>query len=134
MENLEELRQTVSDILEERLSEVYYIPWAPLGQYLHFIQAVTVVFDTGVFLEEPNDLPSALPQMSLGSIYYHFVEARRRTEDGVDDFSAWISSFEEPNINLLNALAGLDFYFLSLSELKKSLITVVAEALPEKVK
>ena len=130
MENLEELRRTVSDIIEERLAEVYYIPWAPPGQDLHFMQAVTVVFDTGLFLEKPGDLPGALPKMSLGSIYYHFVEARRRTEEGIDDFSAWISSFENPNQEFLNALAGLDFYFLSLTELKKSLINAVAEVHP----
>jgi hypothetical protein len=133
LNDLEELRHTTLDIIEERLSEVYYIPWAPSGQDFHFMQAVTVVFDTGVFMEKPGELLATLPQMSLGSIYYHFVEARRRTENNVDDFSAWISSLEEPDTRLLDALAGLDFYFLSLSELKKNLTKVVTKALPEKV-
>jgi hypothetical protein len=125
LSGLEELRRVVLDIIDERLSEVYYIPWAPPGQDFHFMQAVTVVFDTGLSMETPDELQNMLPQMSLGSVYYHFVEARRRTEDGTDDFSAWISSSENPDRRLLDTLAGLDFYFLSLAELKQSLIEVV---------
>ncbi len=133
MDSLEDLRMQVLDILEERLAEIYYIPWAPPGRDFHFMQAATVVFDTGIFLVSPEDLRTALPQMSLGSIYYHFVEARRRTDNGLDDFSVWISGFDRPYGKLLGALAGLDFYYLSLPELKQSLIEVAGGVASEKV-
>lgn len=126
MENFEQLRTTLVDLLEERLSEVAYIPWAPKGQDFQFMQAATVVFNTGIVLEEPNDLAHRLPNMSLSSVYYHFVEARRRTVDGSDDFSVWLKGFDGKVEPLLRALSGVDFYFMSLQELKQTLIDTVS--------
>ncbi|RME28389.1 MAG: hypothetical protein D6800_03950, partial [Candidatus Zixiibacteriota bacterium] len=78
-EDFEQLRAVVIDILDERLSEVEYIPWVRKEDDFKFMRAVTVVFSTGVTLDEPADLIRQLPHMSASSIYYHFVEARRRT-------------------------------------------------------
>jgi hypothetical protein len=89
------------------------------------MQAVTVVFDTGVELSEPTDLGRQIPNMSLGSIYYHFVEARRRTETRIDDFSTWLLEWEPETESLIKSLANIDFYFMTLSELKNSLVDAV---------
>lgn len=124
--SLEELRKTVLDIIQERLSELDYIPWAPNGNGFHFMQAVTVVYDTGIVIDAVEDFYNQLPQMSLGSIYYHFVEARRRTEFGLDDFSMWLSDKDEDVEPLIKALSEIDFYFLSLSELRQTLIDTVS--------
>ena len=114
-------------------AEEYHIPWASPGQEFHFLQAVTVVFDTGMQLETPQDLIEQLPNLSHGSIYYHFVEARRRTENRQDDFTAWLSGFEEDVDPLLKALAGVEFYFLTLPELKANLIEAVGRVARESV-
>ena len=118
----EELRQQVLDILEERIYEERHIPWAPPGQEFHFMQAVTVVFDTGVVLHRPQDLVEQFPLMSRGSIYYHFVEARRRTRRQRDDFSAWLMEFGDETAPLVAALENVEFYFLTLAELKDNLV------------
>jgi hypothetical protein len=123
--SLEDLRKVVLDIIQERLSELDYIPWAPNGNVFHFMQAVTVVFDTGITVDSIKELSNQLPQMTLGSIYYHFVEARRRTDNNVDDFSVWLSDKGESTQPLLKALSEIDFYFLSLTELKQTLIDTV---------
>jgi hypothetical protein len=125
LESFEELRIYVIDILEERLSELQFIPWVPSDQQFQFMQAVTVVFDTGVELSEPTDLGRQIPNMSLGSIYYHFVEARRRTETRIDDFSTWLLEWEPETESLIKSLANIDFYFMTLSELKNSLVDAV---------
>jgi hypothetical protein len=122
LNDFEELRWIVQDILEERLAELPHIPWAPRGDEFRFMQAVTVVFDTGKKLEQPADLVRELPHMSLGSVYYHFVEARRRTESKTDDFRAWLADFNEHTKKLCEALKSIDFYFLALPELKQALI------------
>lgn len=127
--SFEDLRMQVMDILEERMSEVAYIPWAPRGREFYFMQAVTVVFDTGMHLTAPRNLLNALPHMSLGSVYYHFVEARRRTEGGLDDFSTWLQEFNGDIEPVLHALAGVDFYFLTLSELKRTLIQTLGKVM-----
>jgi hypothetical protein len=128
-----DLRHQLIDIIEERLSEVGQIQWVAPEQQFYFMQAVTVVFDTGVELREPSDLISQLRNMSHGSIYYHFVEARRRTPNGLDDFSAWLAVYEDGIEDLLQLLRSIDFYYLSLSELKQSLVEVVGQAGIERV-
>ena len=125
--DLEELRRVVVETLDDRLAEVPYIPGVTLGQDFRFMRAVTVVFDTGLELEKPEDLVQALPQMSLSSIYYHYVEARRRTENQTDDFSAWLAGFGSGTEPLIEALHQVDFYFLNLRDLKNSLVRALIE-------
>jgi hypothetical protein len=125
--SFEDLRMQLIDILEERQFEVNEVESVTPDQQFYFMQAVTVVFDTGVELNQPKDLAEQLPHMSLGSIYYHFVEARRRTVLRNDDFSAWLTDFPDDSEELLKSLESVDFYFLSLSELKRLLVEKVSE-------
>ena len=130
--DFEQLRTDVLDILDERLSELPTVPWAPRGDEFRFMRAVTVVFDSGRQFDTPEALVQQIPEMSLGSIYYHFVEARRRTENGTDDFSAWLAENVPDSEYFREALKEIDFYFLGLKELKQLLIkttTGVAEEL-----
>lgn len=124
--DFEELRQLVIEIIDERLSQVPYVPWVKMGNDFRFMRAVTVVFDTGLKLETPEDLVTAMPEVSLGSIYYHYVEARRRTPNHTDDFTAWLSEFGNAGKGLIEALAGVDFYFISLKDLKTQLVRATA--------
>ncbi len=131
LDNFEQLRELVLEIVDERLSEVAYIPWVPRGDDFRFMRAVTVVFDGGITLATPEDLIEKLPDFSLSSIYYHFVEARRRTPDKSDDFTAWLAGFGESTAPLIKALKGIDFYYLTLPELKKTLIRALRGAFIE---
>ena len=121
-DNIDSLREKVLDIIDERLSEAPYIPWVPKGEEFRFMRGVTIVFDTHVKLETAEDLVHHLPDMSLSAIYYHFVEARRRTPDRTDDFTTWLADLEEKPEQLLRAFTHIDFYFLNLSELKDALV------------
>jgi hypothetical protein len=125
--SFDELRHQVLDIIEERLSEIDHIPWAPKERAFQFLQAATVVFDTGIILNSPQDFYEKLPQMSLGSIYYHFVEARRRTKGMVDDFTKWLAEFGDEIKPLIKTLSEIDFYFMTLTELKNTLVALSAE-------
>jgi hypothetical protein len=120
--DLEQLREHILEILDERLDEIHYIPWADRGEEFRFLQAATIVFDTGLDLHDPADLISHLPSLSNSSIYYHFIEARRRTTEGTDDFTAWMRTFKKIPTNLIKVLENVDFYFLNLGELKAALI------------
>jgi len=124
--DLEELRQLAIEIIDDRLSEVPYIPWVKMGNDFRFMRAVTVVFDTGLTLDSPEDFVSALSEISLGSIYYHYVEARRRTDNHTDDFTAWLTEFGKTSEGLIEALAGIDFYFISLKDLRTQLVRATA--------
>jgi len=66
--------------------------------------------------------------MTNGSVYYHFLEARRRPPLGVDDFTAWLKEDEEANRPYIQALASVDFYFHTLPHLRHELGRVLTEA------
>jgi hypothetical protein len=125
-ENLEELREYLVDIIDERLDEMQYIPWVEKGDEFRFLRAATIVFDTGLDLHTPHELVKNFETMSTSSFYYHFLEARRRTEEGTDDFTAWLKTCDKVPERLIEILADIDFYFLNLAELKKALIDKTA--------
>ena len=121
-DNLQQLREKTIEIIDERISELQSFPSVTMGEAFIFMQAVTVLFDTGIRLQAPEDLITYLPMMSNSSIYYHFLEARRRTPDRVDDFTFWMQFLDNKPEKIINALSEVDFYFLNISELKQELI------------
>lgn len=124
--DLEKLRDQVLDIIDERLSEVTFVPSCqPDGEFF-FTEAVTVVFDTGLRITSPEKLPEAIGKMTNGSIYYHFLEARRRPPVGLDDFSEWLGSFPDQG-TWCSALQTIDFIFFPLSELRGELVRVLGK-------
>lgn len=116
--DLEDLRRELLDVLEERLDDGLPLVWAPRDRQFHFIRSQIVVFDTAKRLRDPGELPELLPHLSLGSVFYHFVDARRRTDDGVDDFRAWLAGFDDGYAGLVQSLAEVGLYYVSLSDLR----------------
>ena len=122
--NLEALRQELLDIIEERLDESEYLPWMLATEPFEFIRAQIVVFDTDMRVERPEQLGELMPHLSTSSIFYHFIDARRRLSDGNDDFSCWLASFDGLYHELLTELACIDPYFETLSELRQQLTVI----------
>lgn len=116
--SLEELRVELVDTVEERLDESELIPWARADQQFHFLHSQIVIFDTGLRFDDPKDLTPHLPNLSTGAIYYHFIDARSRTEQRCDDFSAWLTGFGDRYAPLRRRLIGFDPYFSSLDEIR----------------
>lgn len=117
-DSLEALRLELVDTVEQRLDESEMIPWAKADQQFHFLHSQIVVFDTGLRFDDPKDLTAYLPSLSTGCIFYHFIDARRRTEQRCDDFSAWLSGFGHRYQSLRERLCGFDPYFSSLDEIR----------------
>lgn len=122
--SLEELRGEVIDVIEERLSERELIPWAQKDQQFSFIRSQIVVFNTPSEIHAAEELATMIPQVSTSSIYYHFIDARRRTDDGRDDFSNWLQGLDGDFGDLVARLAEVDPYFVSLSDLRSQLTDV----------
>jgi Family of unknown function (DUF5752) len=126
--SLEDLRAATLEVIDDRLSEVTMIPWARPGQEFHFMQAITIVFDTGDRIAHPDELVSALGRMTNSSIYFHVLEARRRHPVGVDDFSAWLMGFDGQWSHYIQAMESIDVTFFTLPELRRKLIDVLTTA------
>ncbi|HEX2921427.1 MAG TPA: DUF5752 family protein [Bacteroidales bacterium] len=119
--NIEDLRKAVLDIIEERLYESEHVPWVRSGEEFHFIRSQVVVFDTGKTYSDPSQLKDIIQTMSLGSIFYHFIDSRRRTQDTKNDFSVWLGGFGDRYKGLMAELDNIDPYFTTLNELREEI-------------
>lgn len=126
LEDLEALRQELIDIVEQRLDEHESLVWTAPDQQFEFIRSQIVVFDTRRRVEQPEQLAALLPILSTSSVFYHFIDARRRSGEGLDDFRTWLGGFDGQYAILVARLAALDPYFVSLSELRAELAALFA--------
>ncbi|WP_018864378.1 DUF5752 family protein [Thioalkalivibrio sp. ARh3] len=120
-DDVEELRLVILEYIDQRLEDTPFLEWIPATQVFEFIHAQIVVFDAGFEAGDYRDLAGHIPRMPLSSVFYHFVDARRRTPDRTDDFSAWLAGFDREHQELVDALADIDPYFNTLSELRDQL-------------
>lgn len=125
--DIEALRQALLDVILDRLSDTDLVPWAPREHEFIFLRAQTVVFDTGLRANSLPELAGLIPRLATGSIYYHFVEARRRLPGRGDDFGLWITSTQKDCDALAEQLAALDYYYASLTELRGRLAAIFAD-------
>lgn len=130
-DQLEDLRRELIEIIEQRLDESERLQWLLAIRPFEFIQSQIVVFDTRTMLGEPEALVDVLPRVSTGTIFYHFIDARRRSPVQLDDFSAWLGSFGDQYADLIHELAGIDPYFGTLVELRQRLAETFARHLKE---
>jgi hypothetical protein len=122
-EDLDALRREILEQIDTRLDETEHLFWTRAVQPFDFIRSQIVVFDTDKRLHHPAELAEIIHDLSTSSVFYHFVDARRRTDDRHDDFSDWLVGWPEEYESLRRRLAGIDPYFGSLSELREELAT-----------
>lgn len=119
--DLEALRAELVNIIEERVDESDYLPWVRATQPFEFIRSQIVVFDTQRRVTQPEELAKLIAHISPSSVFYHFVDARRRLGHGGNDFCTWLSGFGDRYGGLCQRLTAIDPYFGSLTELRHAL-------------
>ena len=112
--------------MEQRLDEIETLPWAKIDMQFHFVRSQIIVFDTRNRIEAPEQLVEAVPKMSVGSIFYHCIDARRRSSEMMDDFRSWLRSCGADYEDLFLRLGELDPYLGSLVELRRQLTNLFA--------
>lgn len=121
----EQLRRELVEVIEETLEESELVPWAKANQQFYFIRSQVVVFDTRMRLDRPEMLKDLIPLLSVGSIYYHFIDARQRSATSRDDFSEWLLGFGDAYKGAAERLSAIDPYFSPLTELRREIDSVV---------
>jgi hypothetical protein len=129
--DLEALRQAIIELIDIRLDEAEHLFWARATLQFEFVRSQIVVFDTGRELQHPAELTGLTAELPVSSIFYHFIDARRRTRDGRDDFSDWLAAFGDEFVSLQKHLASIDPYFGSIGELRDELAMVFSRHLEE---
>lgn len=79
-----------------------------------------MIFDTGKRIVRPEEMATQIAGLSPGSVFYHFIDARRRTASRRSDFAEWLHAGDAEeyaeSIRRLNAIAP---YFTTLSDLRR---------------
>lgn len=131
--DIENLRARLIELIEERLEESELILWAMADQQFYFLQSKTVVFYTRKIINRPEEWIDIISQLSVGSIFYHFIDARRRNPERIDDLRNWLLRLgEERCAPLIAELNAIDPYFSSLTELRSRLSFVFSRCLEGK--
>ena len=118
----EDLRKHVLDVIDSELHEAGQLAPAPDDNLFDFIRSQIVVFGTKRTLDDPSQLPDAVEAMTSTSVFYHFIDARRRTPDSVDDFTTWLNDIDRDKYsNLTTRLASIDPFFATLIETRGEL-------------
>lgn len=125
-EQLEDLREELLQIIDEQTDEREYLAWERASERFEFIRSQIVVFDTRRRISVPEELPDVISSLSAGSVFYHFIDARRRLPGRTDDFRQWLARFDTRYDALRDELAGIDPYFGTLTGLRAQLIDIVA--------
>jgi hypothetical protein len=129
---IEDLREELVEVVESRLDELDRPLWVGRDRQFNFLAARVTVIPTRHRLEHPSELSGLLPQLSRGSLFYHFVDARRRREDGLDDLRAWLIGLDGGRFDpLVERLAAVDPFQGSLARLRAQLAEAVAGGLTE---
>ena len=120
--DLEELRRELIDVIEERLDETEIVPWAKTDRQFHFVRSKIVVLDTKLRVDDPLRLKEVIARMPASTVFYHFIDARRRTSDRRDDFSRWLSDLDDRSRIVAERITAIDPYFTSLSGLRSQIV------------
>lgn len=121
--DLEELRYQLLEYIDDRMEESEYLQWTRASKQFEFIRSHIVVFNTRTQISEPHQMADLISGMSASSVFYHFIDSRRRAQDNTDDFSRWLTFFGESYQPLIERLAGIDPYFSTLVELRQQVAT-----------
>ncbi len=120
--DLGDLRSDIIELIEQRLEQKEWLAWVPAVRPFYFLRSQIVVFDTGKRADSVEELAELMPELSAGSVFYHVIDARRRSPVGCDDFSAWLVGLGEEYAPLCHSLAEIDPYFGSLTDLRWQLV------------
>lgn len=129
---IDDLRSKVIDEIEERMDEEDFERHVEAEYPFYFMRFQIVIFDTRHRIQTPEQLLDIIPTISLGSLFYHFIDSRRRTQSRRNDFSEWMGGWGEQYANLAAQIAAVDPYFNSLTELRNHLHAILQSNLPER--
>ncbi|MGA8572552.1 MAG: DUF5752 family protein [Desulfobaccales bacterium] len=124
--DLTEVREAMVEEVEQYLWDSPPYQVRP-GYELELCEASAVVLHSGISARTLGEFCGALQTVGLNSVYFHFVEARRRLGDRkLDDFSHWIAdNFTMPS--LVSAIGEIDIYFYTLAEIRDAILALVQE-------
>jgi hypothetical protein len=129
-EDLDSLREEIISVLDRRLEGDDAMAWSRASHPFFFTDSRMLVFDTGQTASTLKEFREAIRTIDTNSIFYHVIDAVRRTPGHEDDFSAWLSGFGELTANLRARLRRIDTALLTLGEIREKINSAIRKSLP----
>ncbi len=123
----EALRSVLLEIIQVAIDGTERLSWLRASRPFDFVRSQIVIFDTGRRAANVAELATLLPELPAESIFYHFIDARRREPLGRDDFGPWLECFGPQTAPLVESLANVDCYFDNLAGLKQRIVRCFEE-------
>lgn len=123
--NLEDLRQTFQDLLEDHLSKDGSNADCLPGFEFHFLACKTLVLPMPYIANNLMEFAEILKKVSIRALYFHIFEARMRLGSPENDFSQWLRGIGEEQ--LAAEISKLDPYNMTLESLRRKLIRMVRD-------
>ncbi len=124
-ETLEGVRRAVLGRIDERMDEDDSLTWAKSDHPFFFIRAQMLIFPTEKRFSSVEELPDAVKTFDRGSVFYHIIDARRRTTTKEDDISSWLSGFGDETDALRRKLKSIDPFIFTLGQLREEIVSAL---------
>jgi hypothetical protein len=96
------------------------------GNEFYFTETITIIYPVGIRAKNLAEFLTAMKYIDIGSIYYHFFEARTRLGGETDDFSKWIlDGFGKKG--LAEKISAIDPFMHNLEGIKIYLVETIEE-------
>ena len=120
--DMQGVREKLMSVIDDELERTDGDVRVPSDAAFEFVRSQIVVFRTEKTLADPEELAEAVAAMSRTSVFYHFVDSRRRTPESVDDFTTWLTDIQrDEHRDLCRALAAIDPFYDTLTETRSKL-------------
>lgn len=123
--NLEDLRKTFQDLLEDHISKDGTNADCLPGFEFHFLACKTLVMPLPYVANNLVEFAEILKKVSIRALYFHMFEARMRLGVPDNDFSHWLKGIGEEQ--LAAEISRLDPYNMTLESLRRKLIRMVED-------
>jgi Family of unknown function (DUF5752) len=125
--SLSSLRDRIVEIVEDYLKANPASRDRKAIEPFYFCASEIVVIPTAFVAHDLGQFIEALKQVSIHSIYHHFIEARLRLKLISNDFSLWIDK-ELGFRNAASRLNGIDIYTSTLDGVRAQIIRILQSA------
>ncbi|MEW6409631.1 MAG: DUF5752 family protein [Nitrospirota bacterium] len=124
---IDDLRSELLNVIDKYIERFPEPREAIPGDEFYFNETVTLIFPVGIIAMNLAEFLIAIKYIDVGSIYYHFYEARIRL--GVDDFSKWMEDVLGKR-KLAGRVRAIDPFMHSIEGIREH----IAEAVEKEVR